>query len=76
MDESTQALVLGTSQVRTHLYVCMVLYEPLVNLQVVGTEVTSDAVLSVSEIVPIFTKAKTQPQFAALLVERLIDETS
>lgn len=44
----------------------------------VGAEVNvaSDELLTHSQIIPLFTKAKTRRQFAALLVAELIDEST
>ena len=55
-----------------------IVYEAQVNLQVKCIEVTveasDDAVMTQSDVVNAFTKAKGQGHFAALLVEKLFDE--
>ena len=76
LDESIQAIVSGTSQVRTHFSVYGIVRS---TGKFAGggrsqQETSDDALLPISEIVPLYTKAKTRPQFAELLVEKLIDE--
>jgi len=50
----------------------------LVNLQVIGSEVSIEVsdneLISHSEMVPIFTKSINRPHFSALLVQQLFDE--
>ena len=76
--ESTQALVPGTTQVKICFHGIHTQCESLVNLQVVGTEVSvetdGDELLSLSEMVPLFTKARNRGHLAAMLVEKLVDE--
>ena len=76
---TTEVTAPGQSEVRIHLHV-LYKHHTLVNLQAIGSEVsieTSDTeLISHSEMVPIFTKSKNRPHFAALLVEQLIDEST